>query len=512
MENKNIVKLRKMKTMKTMKILISFLLIITSGKEILCSNLFLTNDTINYKFSSTQLKSDFEIFRHTLENEHGGIYRYTPRQEMTHMLDSVQNLINDSMNVISFYNLLTYCVAKIKCEHTKVYLSDELKKSLETMTGFPIFVFKNQYGTFVDHNYSKNESIIEGSQIKKINNKSIEDINKIIFQHLSSDGNITSSKDRRLSGIGFPLYYRLFISDTCIFNVAYVTPDEETQNTIVYADTLNRINEQCLLNYKKRMAKDIIYETQELLDSLVVAYLKINRFRSNKNHTQTIDSIFKYISDNNINRLIIDIRDNPGGAGSNYLYSYLTSKEFVFIDSAFIKTRKFIYAKKYSGISTFIKFINKVSWLLTKKIADEKFLVKKNFITKQLGADEMGIQHPSRINNYAGKVYLIINGLTISEASIFSSVMHFNKRATIIGEESGGSYYGPTSSIVPKIELPITKIKFTVPLVKINLPVSGMEYGKGTLPHYFMQESISDRINNIDTLLNFTIKLIEINI
>jgi len=152
--------------------------------------------------------------------------------------------------------------------------------------------------------------------------------------------------------------------------------------------------------------------------------------------------------------------------------------------------------------------INKLSWLLTKKISNEKYLVKKNFITKKLGADEIGIQQPSPKNNYTGKVYLIINGATISEASIFSSAMYNNKSTIIIGEESGGSYYGPTSSIVPKIELPQTKIQFTTPLVKISLPVSGIKYGKGTLPHYYIQENIKNRINNTDTILNFTMDLI----
>ncbi len=468
----------------------------------------LTNYTSNDKFSPSELRSDFEIFRRALENEHGGIYRHTSKQEMNHVFDSVQNLLNDSLYITSLYNFLTLCVARMNCEHTNVYLPIDLNNDMEKMTGFPIFIFKNKNGTYVEYNYSKNKSIIEGSQIKMINNKPIEEINKIIFQHLSSDGDITTSKDRKLSGINFPIYYKLFISDTSIFKVNFVTPDGTTHTIDVYADTLKKINTQCLLNYKKRMAEDIKFEIIKLSDSLNIVYLKLNRFRLNKKHTQIIDSIFNYISDNKIQNLIIDIRDNAGGAGSNYLYSYLTEEDFVFVDSAFVRIRKFKYAKKYSRSSKFISLINKISWLLTKKITNDRYLVKKNLITKQLGADEMGIQHPSPINNYTGKIYLLINGLTLSEASIFSSIIHYNKRAVIIGEESGGSYYGPTSSIVPKIELPLTKIQFTIPLVEINTPVSGIDYGKGTIPHYFIEEDINNRIKNIDTILNFTIELI----
>lgn len=483
--------------------------IIKSDNVILNYNSCLANDTLNYKFSSEKLKLEFQIFRNALESEHGGIYRHTSKQELTHLFDSVYCLIDDSMNITSFYNLLSLCVAGINCEHTKIYLPRALNKNLEMMSGFPIFIFSNKSGTYIEYNYSKNKSTIEGSEIKKINNKSIEEINNSIFQHLSSDGNITTNKYRELSGINFPIYYKLFISDTNIFELDYVTPDETSQKGIVYADSLKQINAQYLINDKKQKAKDIKFEVLKLSDSLNVVYLKMNRFRLNITHIQIIDSMFQYISDNEINRLIIDIRDNKGGNGANYLYSYLTNEDFMFIDSTFLRTRKFKYAKIYSESSKFIGFLNKVSWLLTKKITHDKYLVKKNLITKQLGADEIGIQHPSPINNYSGKIYLIINGLTLSEASIFSSVIHYNKRATIVGEESGGSYYGPTSSIVPKIELPLTKIRFTIPLVQINTPVSGIEYGKGTLPHYFIQEDIGDRINNIDAILNFTIELVK---
>ncbi|MBN2347601.1 MAG: hypothetical protein JXJ22_02115 [Bacteroidales bacterium] len=494
--------------MKTIKISIYILLITLSGKGISASNLSPTTDTINYKFSSSQLMSDFKIFRQALENEHGGIYRYTSKKEMTMLFDSVQTLINDSMNIFSFYSMLTACVAKINCEHTNVTLPNILNDILDKEKVFPVILFKNQYVTYVEHNYSRNKNIIEGSQIKGINNKSIEDINNTIFRHLSSDGNIASSKYRRLSGINFPLYYKMFVSDTGIFKVDYVTPGGTCQSAIVYADTLKKIKKEYELDYEKKIDKNISFEMLQLSDSLDVAFLKIKRFRLNEEHSHIIDSVFKYISDNAVERIIIDIRDNKGGAGANYLYSYLTNQKFVFVDSAIIRTRKFNYVKKYSGSSKFIKLLNKTTWLFTKKINSEKYLVKKNFITNKLGADEMGIQQPSSINNFTGKVYLMINGLTLSEASIFSAVVHYNKRAIIIGEESGGSYYGPTSSIVPKIELPITKIRFTIPLVEIHTPVSGIEYGKGTLPHYDVQENIGDRISNTDAILNFTLKLI----
>ena len=151
------------------------------------------------------------------------------------------------------------------------------------------------------------------------------------------------------------------------------------------------------------------------------------------------------------------------------------------------------------------------SWAITKKTdKSQEYLVKKNFITKMFGAGEMGIQNPSSGFNYTDKVYLLVNGYTRSEASIFSAVMNDQKRAVTIGEESGGNYYGPTSSIIPYVELPNTKIGFTNPLAKIINHVSKtVEHGRGTMPNYIVQENITDRILKKDTVLNFTLELIK---
>src|SRR6266699_2025473 len=47
-----------------------------------------------------------------------------------------------------------------------------------------------------------------------------------------------------------------------------------------------------------------------------------------------------------------------------------------------------------------------------------------------------------------------------SEPTEFLSVLHSHKRATFIGEETGGSYYGNTSGIYrANLELPNSKLK-----------------------------------------------------
>ena len=67
----------------------------------------------------------------------------------------------------------------------------------------------------------------------------------------------------------------------------------------------------------------------------------------------------------------------------------------------------------------------------------------------------------------------MINGGSFSTTSEFLSQAHFHRRATFIGEESAGGYYGNSSGMVPLVTLPNTKVAVRVPLVTYHMSVSG---------------------------------------
>src|SRR5439155_20356508 len=86
-----------------------------------------------------------------------------------------------------------------------------------------------------------------------------------------------------------------------------------------------------------------------------------------------------------------------------------------------------------------------------------------------------GIQQPSR-PHFGGKVFILINGGSFSTTSEFTSTTHFHKRATFIGEEAGGGYYGNTSGYGNPIMLPSTKTVVYIPFQTYYLAVSGYKH------------------------------------
>jgi hypothetical protein len=73
--------------------------------------------------------------------------------------------------------------------------------------------------------------------------------------------------------------------------------------------------------------------------------------------------------------------------------------------------------------------------------------------------DNIGLEQPSK-PALTGPVYILIDGGCLLTTAEFLTEVHTHHRATFIGEESSGCYYGPTSGDVVKIILPNTKRRY----------------------------------------------------
>ncbi|WP_435526032.1 S41 family peptidase [Chryseobacterium indoltheticum] len=64
-------------------------------------------------------------------------------------------------------------------------------------------------------------------------------------------------------------------------------------------------------------------------------------------------------------------------------------------------------------------------------------------------------------NAFKGKVYLLINGGSFSASSVISSKLKFDKRVTLVGEETGGANDGTVAGFYSYQKLPNSKNRFT---------------------------------------------------
>lgn len=268
-------------------------------------------------------------------------------------------------------------------------------------------------------------------------------------------------------------------------------------------------------SYYKKLIADIILKKYniknskpafnlEIINNRKTAILTILTFEPKAGihvYRKFLQNTFKELKIRNVRHLIIDLRNNGGGTNSNVadLFAYLTDKPFKHLEYAEMIAQKFTWLKYAENPSDF----------------DNLRGVKTNAGTFLVNYRYPGTNFRSPVKEYGfnGDVYLLANGGTVSAASEFVAIAKFHKRAVVIGEETGGGYYGGTGGLYLKLILPTSKIKVRIPTIRIFTAVSGTDTtkqpaGRGVIPDYQVEPTIRQWLKSDDAELNVALELI----
>src|SRR5258708_17187796 len=88
------------------------------------------------------LRSDYQLFRHILEDLHPRLYWNSSRDNMNYFVDKGYGQLTDSMTETEFRVLLSYVIAKVDCRHTSLRYSKQYGKYLDTakLPQFPLLL------------------------------------------------------------------------------------------------------------------------------------------------------------------------------------------------------------------------------------------------------------------------------------------------------------------------------------------------------------------------------------
>ncbi|MGU3377125.1 S41 family peptidase [Chryseobacterium sp. M5A1_1a] len=465
-----------------------------------------------------QLKEDVDYAYVKLQQMHPQLYWYIPKQELEQKFDSLKQTLNEPLTPLQFYFKFQPVIAGIREGHLslrmprKKFTKKEIKR-LEHKKGlfsrFEYYISNDQM--YIIQNNDSIENIKPGTEILSINNVPVSNYIKKYRSLISSDGYNTTFQPYFLKDLFFNYYTaENGFSDKAILETLYkgekhnyVLSRESKSDTDVEKDKemKKRTQEKKLNDY---VAESNSYNRSfKFLDKdSTIAYIKVKSF-SREYSDEFYKKTFSKIKSAKSSYLIIDVRNNYGGSlyEINNLYSYLADKPFTLIKPSQVTSRDVPLRTNYFRKSTPLEFA-------FKSIAYPSYFFAQAFSTYKKDGKvfyKMKADKPKKPNKEAfnGKVFVLINGGSFSASSIITAKLKNDKRATLVGEETGGANDGTVAGFYSYQKLPNSEIRFPIGLLLVQPDINFSDSKKGVVPDVTVHESMQDIIDRKDPQLDW---------
>jgi len=421
-------------------------------------------------FSKQEILEDLSFLQTQLEKRHPNIEIYTGKKEFN---DFFQNIsVSDSLSASEAYSTIASSNKVIKDGHTLFYPGQEyLDHNNETELFLSVQPYWDGDKLYVLKNYSQSKELVSGSEILSVNGVKSTELIEGMLNKMMRDGNNFTYPIWVLNTYFFE-YYSYFYG--CSNEYELVLNEHEKVSRlkikgIPKTKFFQKINEENK-NNEKGISVSLDKEKSTAILTIKDWHNKILRRYYKQKFKPEIKEIIKQIEHNDIENLIIDVRNNQGGdtKNSKYLLSYLLQEPFFLVEG---------YKKKKKG-----------------KIRNTR-------------GSQMGTHKPFS-SAFKGNLYVLTNGGSFSNTNIFCSALKRYNRATFIGEETGGSEFVICSN-PKKIKLPNTEIIVELPTIQFLIKTYSKEDLHGIVPDFEIKPTIENLIKEEDPVLEFTMELIK---
>jgi C-terminal processing protease CtpA/Prc len=452
-----------------------------------CTSSRIRHYQFNQKTAAPQLQQDVVLLKQILEANHPSLYWYTPKDTLEEAFNAAINSITDSLTEVAFRNKVAAVISQIKCGHTAVRFSKNYAKAIEQHR-YPCFPLSiKTWGdsmVVLGSLFNKDSIFKRGTIITAINGRNTQRLMDKIFPLISTDGNSNNFKSQVISS-NFPSWYKLAFGVDSSYRVDFINSFGEAKTVTIKnflpakktttKDTTIKPNVTAP-PIVKRPSKHQQKQTQLLAKrSLSIDTANSTALLHVGTYSGKLKPFFrksiKTLTTSGVKNLIIDVRDNTGGRleNSTYLTKYFVDKPFKTGDTIAAVTNNIRY-KKYmpQAYSLWLPM-----HLFSKKKTDGRYHKQD---------EERKITKPATTNHFNGNIYVLQGGLSFSAATLFTSNLKGQKNVTIVGEESGGGYYGNSAMFLPTIILPNSKLRVILPLYRLVINSSRQQNGRGVLP------------------------------
>lgn len=519
---------------------LNFLLVVLFSISLIsCNSVKKYNKTINSKHSVAELHKDVDFTFKKIKKLQPSLYWFITEEKLELKINSVKKSITKPLTSKEFFFVLSPLVSEIRQGHNSVgypmdkYEKEELKEYKKTTNKFGLLSFENIEGKVIINKVYDSIQTLKNSELLKIDNFEVSDLLDKYNGLRSSDGFNTTFIERR-KGIMLQSYYRienptldsvtlrLSLNDSIFDTTFYRVKKPAEKKDSLKELEIENLSDTAKSRIKKEKKKKRVFETMrgfskltkqytrsyKFLEDSTVGYIKIRGFM-NGPYQSLYDEFFAEIDTAGCSSIVIDLRDNLGGrlAEIHYLMKYLARGEFITMSDMESKTRiprtKSIWSSNNKPLMVLLKTIV-TPFLYTYELVTSK---KINGIVYH----KMNASKPTEPfkNSFKGKIYVLINGNSFSASSIISTNLQGSERATIVGEETGGTFNGTVAGVFKPITLPNSKLHVQFGLGMIRAPYTESPDGFGVIPDFIILPTLEHRKKGIDTELEFVLKQIK---
>lgn len=448
-----------------------------------------------------ELREDFAVLRAVLEEAHPGAGRYVSEADLRVRFDAISAGLDHPMSDVEFLAVVQPAVTAIRDGHTSLALSEAGETALRRDALVPpITVHVADGRLFVRHDLAPTAgSDISGREIKAINGRTVADIIADMTRITSVDGAGVSRTPYRLSeGLRFSRMHAVLYGTAPTYEIE-LQADGSRDRAVRNGATLAVLDETWTARFPADRAPRPPVSV-DFQDEGAVALLTIAGFPNFADEARTlrtdvlIDQAFEAIKVRGSQVLILDLRDNGGGADvlGRMLFGHIADRPFGYYLGLYVKALSFSFAEHSNPPGP---------------IPAEMFAPAPDGRLAMAENPNLG-QHDPAPDHFTGRVIILMNGGSFSTTSEFLSIAHHNRRAVFVGEEAGGGYYGNTSGPSLTVTLPNTGLVLRSPLLRYELAVEGFNpIDRGVPPHHRVAPDVADLLAGRDPAMAYALDL-----
>ena len=450
---------------------------------------------LDKKLKKDSIAAEFSQLYNLTNAIHPGQFMFCSKKEFDQTYLDLKNSIKGDLSIVEYYKLTATLMAKIKDGHTTVDRG-QIMALLKEKPVFPFCIYQIGTNYYFDRSVKENQSYT-GLQILSINGKEIQTIVKEIKKYIHLEGRNETGLNTKFKN--FPFYY--FIYDQSEkFEVTFLDQENQKQQVVFNGITLER--------FTKSTAENIQPLTTEIRKDKI-AVLRFHSFENGYNESdrkiaqKQLDVFFAKLDSLKTKNLILDLRDNGGGAAeiANYLFSYLVDQPYYYFDYVGAKYNSVKNWKHYAQYPESIEEIN---------VAETTPINGLNCTTVTGSANDFWWfkKQQSKSNVYKGQISVLINGGCFSTTGHLLALLREYKIGKFYGEYSQGSNYSNAGGRA--FVLPYSKTLVWIPTFQYKMKTPNFRNDpKGIKPDVEIPLLADDLKTGFDRQMDFVLRKME---